>query len=235
MSRKKNYYGIIDTETTGGLDNPLVYDLALTISDKVGNVTFSKMWLIEEILTNKKKMKSAYYAEKLPLYRSMYKKDKNLLVPFKVAKQELNHALETYKVTFVSAYNLAFDLRALKYTNYKLDYESAGGWDMCKFIAKKYQYVDIWSAACETLYQQRGYSKMADLYNWVTEYGNIKTNAECGYAYISKNYGYKEEHTALADTLIEKEILIRCLRTKQKYTKNRLVGSPWRLVQKKKE
>lgn len=234
MGRQKNYYAIIDTETASGLDNPLVYDIALVISDKVGNVVFSQMWLIKEIMTNKKLMTSAYYATKLPLYRKMYKDDKSIMKPFKQVKTEFNNALKKYNVNFVTAYNLAFDLRALKYTNYKLDYTSNNGWDMCKFITGNYQYLDIWSFACETLYQQSTYRKIADKFRWVTEYGNIKTNAQCGYAYITKNYDFEENHTALKDALIEKDILVRCFKTKQKFTKNALVGSPWRLVQMKK-
>jgi hypothetical protein len=40
------------------------------------------------------------------------------------------------------------------------------------------------------------------------------------YAYISGNGEYIEEHTALADALIEMAIFVRCIRTHKHYTKN---------------
>ena len=230
IDKRKSYYAIVDTETTNGLDNPLVYDLGLVISDKKGNVVFSKQWLIEEIITNKKRMRSAYYAKKLPLYRSLWKKNKSMLVKFAQAKAEFNRALEQYNVRYITAYNLQFDIKALKYTNYKLDYPSVG-WGMCRFIENDYEYIDIWSFACETILKTPTYRWYADTYGWYSEKGNMITNAEKAFAFISKNPDYIEDHLALADCFIEKEILVKCLRQHKKYTKNNFVVNPWRLVQ----
>jgi hypothetical protein len=40
------------------------------------------------------------------------------------------------------------------------------------------------------------------------------------YAFITGNPEFIEEHTALADAMIEMQIFIRCLRTHKKFTKN---------------
>ena len=44
--------------------------------------------------------------------------------------------------------------------------------------------------------------------------------AESVYAFITNNPNYEEEHTALADALIEKDIFLRCLKMHKKFTKN---------------
>jgi hypothetical protein len=44
-----------------------------------------------------------------------------------------------------------------------------------------------------------------------TESGNYSTSAETLFRYITQNLEFEEEHTALADSLIEFEILRTCL------------------------
>ena len=60
--------------------------------------------------------------------------------------------------------------------------------------------------------------------------GNILTNAECAYRFISGDLDFKESHTAAEDTTIEREILADCFRAKGPVPYNIITGQPWRLV-----
>ena len=118
---------------------------------------------------------------------------------------------------------------ALKYTNYKYNYPEHG-WGMCKVFEQSYNYIDLWGFACQVLGKSR-YKKFVDDNNLLTDKGNRKSSAEVMFAYISNNPAFVETHISLDDCYIEKEILIKCLQQKQKYTRNDFIAHPWRLVQ----
>ena len=66
----------------------------------------------------------------------------------------------------------------------------------------------------------------ADTQSWV-ENGlksstgkSCATSAESVYAFITNNADYVEEHTALSDAMIEKDIFVRCYKMHKKFTKN---------------
>ena len=50
---------VVDVETTGGFDKPLVYDLGIAICDKDGKVHIGASFIIDEIFNNKALMSSA--------------------------------------------------------------------------------------------------------------------------------------------------------------------------------
>ena len=54
----------------------------------------------------------------------------------------------------------------------------------------------------------RARSKFCEKHEYFTEKGNYSTTAETVYKFITKNTDFEEEHTALADSLIELEILL---------------------------
>jgi hypothetical protein len=55
---------------------------------------------------------------------------------------------------------------------------------------------------------------------YYTDKGNCRMTAEVCYRFISGNNEFIEEHTALADTEIEAEILRACWATHKKFTRN---------------
>ena len=61
--------------------------------------------------------------------------------------------------------------------------------------------------------------------------GNLITNAERMFGYIDQNEDFKEEHTGLADTLIEGQILVRCFNNHKSIEKG-INRSCWRIPQK---
>lgn len=214
----------MDTETLG-VDKPLVYDLGVTIADKQGNIYAQANWIIKEVFEQKEKMKTAYYANKLPKYDKMIKEGQAKLMPWAEVRQELNQMLADNNVKVISAYNLGFDIRAMNYTNKCLGFKT-------KFLIPrvKYETWDLWGMATQTILKQRTFHKIANRENWKTEKGNILTNAEVCYRYITNQMGFIEDHTALSDTEIETKIMVRCLKQHKKMEK-KILPMPWKIAQ----
>ena len=55
------------------------------------------------------------------------------------------------------------------------------------------------------------FQQFCDEYEYYTEKGNYSTTAETLFRYIAQNTDFTEEHTALADSLIELDILCHCV------------------------
>lgn len=225
LDGRKKIIAVIDTETLG-VDKPLVYDFAVTIGDKQGNIYFQKNWIIKEVFEQKDKMSSAYYACKLPLYDDMIEKGDAIVMPWNEVKREFNEILHKYNVKVLSAYNLGFDKRAITYTNKCMG-------NTGKFLTKMVELWDIWGIASQTIMQHKTFHKIAMRENWYTEKGNVLSNAEVAYRYITNNMNFIESHTALHDTEIELEILSKSLRQCKKMENGKgIFFSPWKVVQK---
>lgn len=223
---RKHLYMTIDTETCGDFRKPLVYDLGVAIHDRHGNIVESHSWVIREVFYGRpRKMKTAYYAEKLPLYHEGIKTKTWEVVSLFKARAEMLKMLSKYNIKAVIAYNAAFDRKALNCTMAEF---SKFGTD--HFFPDSVVFWDSWGMACETILQHKAYYKKAYAGMWISDCGNCKTSAEMAYRYISKNNEFIEQHTALADVLIEVEIFAKVMRQKKK-TKREIFGNPWKLPQ----
>jgi hypothetical protein len=217
---KKQNFLLLDVETAGGLGNPLIYDMGFAVVNKQGEVLEKHSFLIKEIFNNSKLMTSAYYAEKIPSYVKELENRKHKLVAFAYAVKVMTNAMKRHNVETVSAYNLAFDLRALDSTSKHLFKKGFAFYDKIKLC--------IWSFACEVLFTQKTYQKVAHREGWVSPAGNVKTSAEMAYRYITGDYEFIEEHKGLSDVLIEAKILAKCIRQKKK-VKSGVLVMPWRI------
>jgi len=221
VDKRKKYHLLIDVETAGGLENPLVYDLGFAITDKKGDILESRSFLIKEIFNNSQLMSTAYYAEKIPIYKKGLKEGKFSLVSWPVAIGTMNRIAEKFNVKVVAAYNLAFDKNAMTNTHKHLKYTG-------KVLSKKMEQLCLWGLACETIFCQKSYSKVAISNGWVSKAGNMRTNAEVAYRYITGNYDFKEEHTGLSDVQIEAQIMADCFRQHKKISKG-IIDRPWKI------
>lgn len=229
---RKKYICVIDVETACGIDEngksrgfaqPLIYDLGFAITDKKGNVVYKKSFLIKEIFLNQKVMSTAYYVNKVPMYWIQLHNGEHELVSWNEAIENMFKAMEHFNVQTVMAYNLNFDKRAINCTNQALN-----GVEM---IFDNYKQVCIWSLACETIFSQKSFPKIAVAQGWYSDKGNLKTNAEICYRYISGRFGFIEDHTGLSDVLIEVQIMAHCYR-QRKAVKSGILGSPWQIPNK---
>ena len=81
IDRRKNYYIVFDTETANGFDDPMVYDIGGAVIDKKGNVYETFSFVIYEVFCNMNDlMQSAYYANKIPMYKEQITKGERQIV-----------------------------------------------------------------------------------------------------------------------------------------------------------
>lgn len=227
MDRRKNYYITIDTETCGSLGKPLVYDIGFTIHDKKGNIYESRSYVVSEIFYKEyKKMKTAYYADKIPEYKQGIKEGKWIVKSFWYIRKEIYSLMKTYNIKAVVAYNAGFDTRALNCTlNYLSKFD-----DEQTFFNEKTAIWCSWGMSCETIFKQKTFLRLAKQENWVSNAGNVKTSAEIAYRYINRKFEFEEAHTALEDAIIETAIFSKCISTHKKMTKT-IINMPWRIPQ----
>lgn len=230
IDRRKHYIMMLDVETAGGLDQKLVYDFGFAIADKQGNIYEERSFVIEEIFSQTDLMNSAYYSEKLPLYHEGLETGKFEMKSFFEAREIFLALMNKYNVKTISAYNLNFDMSALSNTfNYLLTGSTNKKYYFLTRDQKEVKLLCTWSLACETIFQQKTFKKMALEHGQTTPAGNYKTSAEVAYRYIKNNWAFVEEHTGLADVRIEVEIMAKCFRQKKK-TLSGILSHPWRLV-----
>ena len=215
---KKNYYLMLDTETAGGLDFPLTYDVGLAVIDKKGNIYKSYSLVIAEIFFGEQeKMKSAYYANKIPMYRMHIYHGQKTVTSFWSMKRLIEKLISKYDIKAVIAHNASFDVKALNSTiSYLTDYSET------LFFNSD---VNIWctlAMARDTICKQSTYKAWCKANGYVKKNGGVRATAEILYRYISGNNEFVEHHTGLQDVLIEKEIFVKCLNQHKKMRKNPL-------------
>lgn len=228
IDRRKKYIIILDVETTnnqigvkGAPNDGLVYDLGFTVADKQGNVYAKRSFAIKEIFDWKELMDTAYYKNKLPKYYEKIRKGEMKKVSIWDARKSIKGAMEYFNITEVYAFNANFDYTTLNNTVRYLS-GSACRW----FFKYGTKICDIWHIACQTL----GLQKTFQWENIRNANGNLITNAERMYAYLSQDFDFEEEHTGLADALIETQILARCFKTHKSIDKS-INRACWRIPQ----
>lgn len=221
---QKNIFLILDTETADL--SGAVYDVGYTIATKKGDILVERNFLVEEIFTNADKMMGAFYARKIfTHYARMLNDDEIGLTPWVCIVDQINKDIADYDVTVVAAYNAGFDTRVMASTHKMLGNTGKVLQHPCKLL-------DIWQFACETKLSQKQYVNMARENGWVSPKGNIKTGAEFAYRFITRDYQFIEDHTALSDARIETEILAECFKQRKRVPYGKINAQPWRLVQK---
>lgn len=217
----------IDTETCGSLGAPLVYDLGVAVFDQQGRIYEQYSWVIYDIFVGEmEKMKTAYYAEKIPQYRKDLDAGKRKMVRFQTAFFIIRKLIKQYNIHGIAAYNTSFDVRALNNT---MKYTTNGKYRY--FFPLGTNLIDIWNMACSTLLQRKSYFKLADEMGWSSEVGNVLTNAQVAYSYLTKNHEFIESHTAFEDVLIEMQIYLKCREIGCKPEDMEIIGNPWRKPQ----
>lgn len=217
---------VLDTETAS-LDGH-VYDVGFTITDKKGRIAFSYTALVKEVFENPRLMMGAFYAKKMfTHYPAMLAKGEITIKPWAQIVADMRMACAKYGVNVLSAYNLAFDRRVMLATHKLYG-------DGRPIFEKRVSLLDIWRFCCETKLSQRTYKRLAADLGWKTDRGNIKTGAENAFRYITGNWSFIEDHTALSDALIETDILAACFASKKRIPYNMIrdkyAHKPWAIV-----
>ena len=227
LDKRKKYIMVLDVETTNNdmtskFNDGLVYDIGFGIYDQKGNTYCERSYCIKEIFEDKELMNSAYYKDKIPKYYEELKQGKRETKTALQTRKIIKQAIEYFNIKEVYAYNANFDNTTLNNTIRYLT-GSFVRW----YLPYGVNIYCIWHIACQVL----GTQKTFQFENVRNENGNLKTSAERMFAYISQNEDFEEEHIGLADVRIEKEILIRCLKSHKKINKN-INRACWRIPQK---
>lgn len=230
MSRKKEMYLVIDTETANTIEQPLPYDIGYAICDRYGNIVVERSFIVAEIfLDHKEMMKSAYFAEKIPHYWEDIKNGTREIKSIFNIRKQIKADMKEWNVKKVGAYNMGFDKRAL---NNVIRYcsKSLIRW----FFPFGTEYFCIWHMACQVVLNSTSYIKFALQNGFVSEKDNILTSAEVCYRFLTKQADFIESHTGLEDVRIEVEIMAKCFSTHKKMDK-KINSACWRLPQKKRK
>lgn len=220
IDKRKKYIMVLDTETcpisreVEGVtpENMLVYDIGYCIVDKKGNVYKQGSYIVSEIFFGEfyEKLQSAYYANKIPNYMEDIANGTRVVRTWKQISWILRDVIKEFNIKTISAHNARFDFGVLKTTQTYLQEYS-----MLPYI----EWWDTLKMAKSVLGQMPTYKKFCKDNNYLTKNGGLRFTAEIVYKYISKNNDFKESHTGLEDTLIEKEILAYCFKQHKKMDK----------------
>ena len=230
MSRKKEMYLIIDTETCNSVEQPISYDVGYAICDKNGVIYKERSYVVAETFIDMKDtMQSAYYAEKIPQYWEDLKNGTRVMKSIFNIRKEIKADIKEFNVKKIGAYNMGFDKRAL---NNVIRYHSKSlvRW----FFPFGMEYICIWHMACQTIMNTKTYIDFALKNGLVSEKDNIQTSAESCYKYMTNKIDFSESHTGLEDVKIEIEIMAQCLKTHKKLDKS-INSACWRIPQKKRK
>ena len=210
----RKVFAILDIETL--TDARLAFDIAWILYDSKGNELERHNYLVNEIAETP-------FAQIL-IRRDSFMKNKSQFYmdgmafnSFEIASLmdiscEFNASAARYNAKMVMcAYNAKFDYSVLN-DNMQAYY----GMD---FFDNDVEIVDIMTMALATICDTNKFVRWCQLNNMVTEKGNIKTNAETVYAYLTRDSDFVEAHHALQDCEIEGIIYFKSRKYRKKHHK----------------
>lgn len=215
---------------------PIIYDIGWTIVNRKGEILKKASYLIQETFFVPQIFNTAYYKSKRNLYIEKLQNEEIFAKNWQSVVNELCADLK--EIDLVCAYNATFDFKkAIPFTDnyitalYGMQYQD---WEdkqrfncqqllknegksnpdflnpIFKFYENEVPICDLWSTACKTLLNNRNYKNFCiNNERLSNSYLFFSTNAESVFQFLEKDNDFAEEHTALADALIESAILAK--------------------------
>lgn len=232
----KRYTLVLDTETVSNnkgfsLYGNYVFDIGATlciIEDNNITIVDDKInFLVEEIYTDDELMKNYFFGK--DRLDSFYKKDNNIqVVPWRYIIKFFNDLITQFKIEDFAAFNITFDMNSIQSTCDKLKTDNP-----FKDLIK----IDLYNKSCQALADDENYKIFCVEHERMTEKGNIKSDAESVFAYITNLPSTIESHTALSDAILETKIyqwLLKQEKEQDTFFEDKPNTQAWRLVQYKK-
>lgn len=222
---------VIDCETIGNVKDHStlrVYDVAWQIVDKDFKVLCTRHFLVDEFFNDSELMATAYYSWKKPKYYLMLANKEVQQAKFINVYNQLVNDCKQFNVKQAWAYNAGFDRAALNRT---IEIVS-NGWRKF-FMPYGVQWNCIQTLCCSTILDRPSYFKFITENDQLKTSGNLPTSAESAYRYMVNDPQYKEDHTALEDVKIERELLRYGITRKTKGKQTKIKKNAWAIPQKK--
>ena len=205
MIDNETLFLVIDTETCNSIDDPFAYDVGFAVVKATGEVLEQHSYVVADVFLDSELMASAYFAEKIPQYWEDIKNGKRILRRLKTIRSILRDVMTQHEINMVCAYNCAFDVRSGNYTQRYLTSSKYR-----YFYPYGTQFMDILKLAREILKTDENYKTFCKENNYLTEKGQNRYTAEIVYRYLFDK-DFVEEHTGLADCLIEAQIMVKLM------------------------
>lgn len=198
---------VLDTETANTIEEPIAYDIGWAVIDENGAVVKTESYAVAEIFLDKELMALAYFAEKIPQYWEEIKNGNRKLARLSTIYRAFRTDCVTFNVTECFAHNANFDDRALKYTQ--------------RFISgSRYRYFIPYGITLNctlemsrrTIANDEDYIRFCKDNDYITKNNRPRLTAEIIYRFLSGNDNFTEAHKGIDDVLIEKDILMECLK-----------------------
>lgn len=174
-------------------------------------------YVVREIFFGEsERMKSAYYAAKLPQYYEAIASGKMQVRSFFEIMNELSDYCKTHNVVAICAHNARFDVDSLNTT--------------ARYLTGLYsvralpQGIEIWDSLkmANSIFGKRPtYRKFCEENGYLTKHKppRCRLTAEILYRFISGDNEFTESHTAMEDVEIEIAIVMACYRAHKKMEK----------------
>jgi len=211
----RKVFAILDIETV--TDARLAFDIAWIVCDSMGNQLERYNALVSEIACAPFGMelikRDRFMSNKSDFYLDAIKHNTIPVKDFNSIADDFNTIGKRYNARVVMcAYNAHFDYTVLN--------RNAEIYLGNKFFNDDVEIVDILTMALATFCDSRNYVKWCLEKSFITDKGNVRTNAETAYAYLSRDVDFVEQHHALDDCDIESIIYFKTRSYKKKQHKH---------------
>lgn len=220
---KKKMILVLDTETTNITKtdkvengNNLVYNVGWSaVIPTTGEVIEEHSYIVAEIFFGEaERMKSAYYANKIPDYLKGISTKEYIVESYYSILAEIHRFCRLNDIVAICAHNARFDVDALNTTL---------AW-ISGYQIYALPDIEIWDSmkmASSIFLPRQSYKQFCLDNDYMTKHKipRPRLTAEILYRFITNNNEFIEEHTALADVRIEREIIFACYRAHKKMNK----------------
>ena len=199
---------VLDTETTNSIDDPLCYDIGWAVVDiATGEVIKAESFAVAEIFLDKDLMAEAFFADKIPSYWDEIKNGDRKLARLFTIRKALVADCKAYGVKEIYAHNARFDYLSCSLTQRYL-------------TCSKYRYFfpygiiikDSLKYSKAILKDNAKYCEFCNENGYKTANNQNRYTAEIIYRFLSNNNDFIEEHKGIDDVLIEKDIVLYCVK-----------------------
>lgn len=215
---------VFDTETTS-LERPFCYNIGLVIANtETKEILAKREWIVDQIWNNAELFSTAYYSEKRPIYVNRMRARKVVKDKWGYIMQRISSLFKEYEISGVYAYNSPFDEKVFNFNS---------EWFKTQNPIEELPIFDIRGYIHARVAWLPEYQKFCLDNSRFTDSGNYSTTAETVFQFFSKNNTFKEEHTALSDSEIEWEILLKSIEMGLEWNKNyKVYNSIPRIIEK---